>query len=107
MPGGFVDPEESGEEALHREVFEEVGIKITNTSYLMTAPNRYLYQGVQIPVVDLFFVAEVAQGQQIAPEHTEVAEWMWTDLTDEVLENMAFKSNQIALEFYRRGLENG
>lgn len=107
MPGGFVDPEESGEEALHREVFEEVGVKITNTRYLMTAPNRYLYQGVQIPVVDLFFVAQVVDEQTIAPEYTEVAEWMWTDLTDEVLRNMAFKSNQIALEFYRRGLANG
>jgi ADP-ribose pyrophosphatase len=107
MPGGFVDPEESGEEALHREVFEEVGVKITNTRYLMTAPNRYLYQGVQIPVVDLFFVAQVVDEQTIAPEHTEVAEWMWTDLTDEVLRSMAFKSNQIALEYYRRGLANG
>ena len=92
---------------MHREDFEEVGVKITNTRYLMTAPNRYLYQGVQIPVVDLFFVAQVVDEQKIAPEHTEVAEWMWTDLTDEVLRSMAFKSNQIALEYYRRGLANG
>jgi NADH pyrophosphatase NudC (nudix superfamily) len=104
MPGGFVDPEESAEEALHREVFEEVGVKITNTRFLMTAPNRYLYQGVQIPVVDLFFIAHVSEKQEIAPEQAEVAEWMWTDLTDEVLGKMAFKSNQIALERYRRGV---
>jgi hypothetical protein len=41
-------------------------VKITNTRYLMTAPNRYLYQGVQIPVVDLFFVAQVVDEQKIA-----------------------------------------
>jgi very-short-patch-repair endonuclease len=64
-------------------------------------------QETRRPTENTNLVPKLKRIQTTRPEHTEVAEWMWTDLTDEVLRSMAFKSNQIALEYYRRGLANG
>ena len=104
MPGGFIDPGESAEEALRREVLEEVGLQIRNMKYLMSAPNCYAYRGIDIPVLDMFYTAQVKEGE-IRTEDGEVTEWYWTRLNDEVLAEMAFPSNRGALAYYR-GLIN-
>lgn len=110
MPGGFVDAYETAESALAREVEEEVGIRIENVDFLMTAPNRYTYQGVVYPVLDIFFSASVSAGQTIQAESSEVSNWHWQNLiaadgtpgklARELLARMAFESNRLALEFY-------
>ncbi|MEQ1828138.1 MAG: NUDIX domain-containing protein [Pirellula sp.] len=100
MPGGFVDPNESADVALRREIREEVGIDVGNLTYLMTAPNTYLYNGVYYPVLDIYFHAFAEPHQIVRPEGTEVSTWLWTELTLEVLDRMAFPSNRHALEHY-------
>jgi len=100
MPGGFVDPNESAEFAIRREILEEVGIAVGDLQFLMTAPNAYQYQGVLSPVLDIFFHTSVSADQTIAAEATEVSAWMWTRLSTEILDRMAFNSNRIALEYY-------
>ena len=59
MPGGFIDPGENAEEALAREVREEVGLEIRDARYLSSHANEYDYAGVRYHTVDLFFVATV------------------------------------------------
>lgn len=100
MPGGFVDPYETAEESLRREVLEEVGVKIHDLQFLMTHPNRYCYQGITCPVLDIFYRARVCHTQVISASACEVSSWMWAELTDEILENMAFESNRLALVFH-------
>lgn len=104
MPGGFVDAYETAEASLHREVFEEVGIKIEDLKFLMTYPNCYEYHGISCPVLDLFYLARVCQAQVVSAAESEVSGWMWTELTPQVLERMAFESNRLALEHYLRNL---
>ena len=55
LPGGFIDPNETAEEAIVREVLEETGLKISQIHYLFSIPNRYLYSGFEVHTVDLFF----------------------------------------------------
>lgn len=100
MPGGFVDPYESAEACLHREVWEEVGLVIHEVGFLLTAPNRYTYHNIDNPVLDIFYHAKVKGSPEIKPEATEVANWQWADITPDLLDRMAFASNRVALEFF-------
>ncbi len=55
LPGGFVDVREGAEQALHREVQEELGLTVTDLRYLCSAPNHYAYHGLHYHVCDIFY----------------------------------------------------
>lgn len=40
LPGGFIDPGETAEEAVKRELLEELGLKIKSLKYIGSAPNE-------------------------------------------------------------------
>lgn len=59
LPGGFADIGETAEEGVAREVAEETGLHVIASRYLFSIPNTYLYSGLTIPTLDLFFACEV------------------------------------------------
>ena len=60
LPGGFVDFEESAEEAVVRECREEIGVAVGGVKFLCTAPNTYEYKNIEYKTCDIFFTAELA-----------------------------------------------
>ena len=85
---GFVEPGESAEQAVIREVAEETQIKVTNVRYVGSQPwpmPRSLMLG---------FRAEAPAGQAIIVDREEIAEAYWFS-RDELL--AAIKAREIAL----------
>jgi ADP-ribose pyrophosphatase len=100
IPGGFVDAGESVEDALKREVFEETNLCVQRMEFLGSFPNNYTYQGVTLPVTDIFFTCGVETLENIAAESSEVSSWHLCHPTNDILNEMAFESNRKAVERY-------
>ncbi|MBN2442170.1 MAG: NUDIX domain-containing protein [Spirochaetales bacterium] len=87
LPGGFVDPGESAEDGLKREIHEELGIHVTSCKYFMSLPNTYDYKGIIYPTCDLIFEITI---------ETFPGEWEKDEIEDVILVHPA---SAAALEF--------
>lgn len=67
LPGGFVEPMESAEEAVIREIKEELDLEIRDMNYLVSFPNLYPFSNFVVPTVDLAFVCNTTDQKQIMP----------------------------------------
>lgn len=59
LPGGFIDPLESAENAVKRELSEELGLKVKSLEYLFSAPNEYSFSSITVFTLDMAFKVEV------------------------------------------------
>ncbi len=96
FPGGFVDPGESLEEAVVREMKEETHLNVVSYQWLFSFPNKYFYSGIEVPTTDNFFLCKVSDLSLLHAED-DVAELIWIPLKDLQPEDMAFVSMQNAV----------
>jgi mutator protein MutT len=99
LPGGFVDYGETLEEALIREVREELGLEILNLSYLGSFPNEYAFRGVVYFTTDAVFTARSA-GEPKIQEDREISDIGIFAPSDIDLEKIGFQSIKEALKKY-------
>jgi len=66
LPGGFIDPEEAAEEALRREVKEELDLEVVEMRYLGSFPNEYIFSGYSVFTTDLGFICKVKDFSSIS-----------------------------------------
>lgn len=55
LPGGFVDVGETAEQAVVREIFEELNLNVLTIKYLLSSPNEYVFGGLSVYTLDLAF----------------------------------------------------
>jgi len=89
LPGGFVDMDETIEDALRREIREEVNLEVGCLNYLGSWPNHYLYREVTYIVTDLYFWTNVLDIEKIAALDG-VSGYVWKDLRDVNEDDLAF-----------------
>ena len=65
LPGGFIDPMETGEHAAVREIKEELGIDIRSLRYFCSYPNEYIFSGYSVFTLDLAFLAKTEHLHQM------------------------------------------
>ena len=97
LPGGFVDPNESLETALHREIKEELGITINQGSYIGSYPNQYLYQNTCYATVDATFFIQLKKKPDVIV-NDDVMNCAWFPITELPWSTLAFSSNVSALK---------
>lgn len=102
LPGGFVEPNESAEDGVCREVLEEVGLKLDKSKikYFMSAPNEYLYKEVLYKTCDLVYTAILENSDITITDTEEVSEFKWINKSEIDLNKIAFDSLRTAVEIY-------
>lgn len=63
IPGGFISPDEDLEEAIIREIKEELGVKIKMGKIIGGYKDIYSYQGLNVPILGLIVSAKIISGE--------------------------------------------
>jgi NAD+ diphosphatase len=103
LPGGFIDPDESVEAGLNRELKEELGITLSEMKYLGSAPNVYKSENITYNTCDLFFFAKI----DFLPSEFDISEIASLELLDPLImkkDELAFNSTKKGIEIYVKSL---
>ncbi|MBU2513719.1 NUDIX domain-containing protein [bacterium] len=101
LPGGFVDFDETLEEALQREIKEELNIEVQELTYYGSFSTKYPYKQVIYQPLDAVFECSIKSWDGLKP-CDDVAEICFRSPWEITFEELAFSSNCLILENLRK-----
>ena len=97
MPGGFVEPDESGPEAIAREVLEETGLEIEADGVIGIFSSRYGRAEDATAIFDVAYRCRLVGGEMQVSDESLEAGWFTLD----EFPQPAFEGERMALEALR------
>ncbi len=97
LPGGFVEIGEKAEEGAICEVMEETGLDIAVDNYLFSIPNRYMFSGMDVRPLDLFFRAHLLGKKEVHLDLTENSALEWVEISKLNPQDFGLPSIKIAV----------
>ncbi|APD07127.1 8-oxo-dGTP diphosphatase [Flavobacteriaceae bacterium UJ101] len=99
LPGGFVDPGETAEEAVKRELKEELNLDIQHLDFFTTDQNTYFFKGITYRTCDVCYITEIDDTHfSIDPEEIQEIKWLKPD--EIKLEDIGFDSLRRVVKKY-------
>jgi|SRR5574344_105858 NAD+ diphosphatase len=96
LPGGFVDMNESLEQAVRREMLEETGCEVTVEKWLFSVPNIYRYSDFDVPTTDNFILCKMKNPESVEA-HDDVSALQWVRPEKLRVEDFGLKSIREAI----------
>lgn len=101
LPGGFVDPDETIENAVRREIAEELNAEVVDMQYLTSGPNAYLFTGYTVMTCDLGFKVTLRNYDTLtAHDDISAVEWYSREQLPNVMNEIKAPSIRAILEYY-------
>ncbi len=101
LPGGFVDYGEGLEEALIRELQEELNISVASPNYLCSEGERYESRGIIYFCSTAFFIVKIDDISTLSARD-DVSDYLLIKASEIDLEKLAFETDRVAIEKYRK-----
>ncbi|MDA9908343.1 (deoxy)nucleoside triphosphate pyrophosphohydrolase [Schleiferiaceae bacterium] len=79
FPGGKIEPGENREQALRREILEELDVEIENLEYFMTVEHTY----PDFHLVMHSYTCSIAKGEPVLKEHV-ASKWLRVEELDQL-----------------------
>ncbi len=91
LPGGFVEWNESAEEAIRRELNEELGAEIQELEYVGSFPNQYEFSGLVVHTLDATFKIKLKSLDNLKPQD-DISDIEFYHLNEIDLDEIPFQS---------------
>jgi NAD+ diphosphatase len=102
VTGGFVEPNETLEEAVQRELKEETGLSVSDLKYICSLPENYDFRGEIIPVVAAVFTGKAVDNETVVVAD-DVADYKFVPVDQVDVDTIAFDNQR---EVIRKILKN-
>ncbi len=96
LPGGYMQENETPEEAMKRELKEELGVSEIKLTYAKSFPGQAEWEGTQFPILSHCFLADIKEEIKLNKENSEFTFLPLKDLNEN---EVAFDSNKEIAKF--------